>query len=365
MANKNKNVIISFFDNKEAAAAAAQSLKTWDKAHDDIKLGGIGILTWENEKIKTRLVGNRATGTGAKLGVILGVAAGVLSGGVTVLGGALVGVAGGALMGTLFHKHLGLKDADKQRLEQHLQSGGAVVVVMADADEVDATKAELAVLGGKVENYVVPEVTVAEIEEASASAGEGVTVASVSEGDDAAVAALAPAAAIAAVTAESESAPAEVQTVIDERVVIAESDVPAVVGLGGKLESVEGIGPERSAALAAIGIKTRQQLLERGATPEGRAEIAEQSLISPKLIDDWTSAVDLTRVKGIGSQYAGLLTASGVGSVADLAQRTPATLHEQLAAVNETSGKVRELPGVSQLENWVEQAKALPAVLKH
>jgi hypothetical protein len=250
MANKNKNVIISYFDNTAAATAAANELKSWDKANDDIKLGGIGILSWEKEKVKTRLVGKRATGTGAKWGVILGVAAGVLSGGVTVIGGALVGVAGGALMGTMFHKHLGLKDADKQSLQQHLQSGGAVVVVMADAIEVEPTKVELMRLGGKAQHFEVPEATVAQLEEASA--GESATV--------------------AAVPAEGESAPAASESVIemvDERVVVAESDMPAVVDAGSQPEAVEAV-----AAVEAVEVVEPTSAV----TPEAGVEGADQDL---------------------------------------------------------------------------------------
>jgi predicted flap endonuclease-1-like 5' DNA nuclease len=351
MANKNKHVIISYFPNKDAATEAAHQLKSWDKAHDDIKLGGIGILTWEKEKIKTRLVGNRAAGTGAKWGTILGVAAAILT--VPVgLGGIAVGLAGGALVGSMFHKHLGLKDADKARLETHLRAGGAVVVVMADAGEVAPTMAEISHLGGKVENYEVPEVTVVQMEETSESTGDAATVAT-----------LAPAAVVASIANDGAAAPEQQDILVDERTVIAESDIPAVVGLNGRLQSVEGIGPERSAALAGVGIKTRQHLLERGATPEGRAEIASQSLIGQKHIDGWVSAIDLSRVKGIGAQYAGLLVAAGVTGINDLAQRSPASLRDQLAAVNETSNKVRELPGASQVEDWVSQAKALPKIV--
>ena len=166
MANKNKHVIIGYFPSKEAATEAANQLKQWDKANDDVKLGGMGILTWENGKIKSRKVGNRAGGTGAKWGLILGAATGILSGGVTLIGGAAVGVVGGAVAGSLFHKHLGLTDADKDRLVQYLQNGGAAVVVMADDHEVEPAKAELASLGAKVENYEVPEETVEQVEEA-------------------------------------------------------------------------------------------------------------------------------------------------------------------------------------------------------
>ena len=75
--------------------------------------------------------------------------------------------AGGAVLGSLRYKNLGLTDEDKARLEQHLQGGGAAVVVMADEDEVAPTKSELAGLGGQVEDYQVPEETMSQVEEAS------------------------------------------------------------------------------------------------------------------------------------------------------------------------------------------------------
>ena len=164
MGNKNKHVIIGYFSDAKAATEAAQQLGKWDKANDDIKLGGTGILTWEKGKFKTRKVGARAGGTGAKWGMILGAATGILTGGVSLVGGAVVGAVGGTVMGSLFHKNLGLTDADEERLQQHLQDGGAAVVVMADEKEVEPTKAELARLGGRVEDYEVPEETMEQVE---------------------------------------------------------------------------------------------------------------------------------------------------------------------------------------------------------
>ena len=79
----------------------------------------------------------------------------------------LVVSGGSALAGALFHKNLGLGDEDKARLEQRLQDGGAAVVVMADEEEVEPTQAELASLGGEVENYKVPEETMNQMEEAT------------------------------------------------------------------------------------------------------------------------------------------------------------------------------------------------------
>jgi uncharacterized membrane protein len=167
MAKKNAHVIIAYFPSKDEAAEAADNVKKWDKANHDVKLGSIGILTWKNGDIKARKVGQRAGGTGAKWGMALGVATGILSGGVTLLAGAVAGAAGGGVMGSLFHKHLGLSDDDKRRLEEHLQNGGAALVVMADEKEVPPTKAELSSMGGQVEDYLVPEATMDQVEQSS------------------------------------------------------------------------------------------------------------------------------------------------------------------------------------------------------
>ena len=167
MAKKDRHVIIAYFPGADKADMAANQLKAWDKATDSIKLGGIGILTWQEGKIHTRKVGAHATGKGAKWGVILGAATGILSGGVTLIGGALAGTAGGALIGAFYHKNLGLSDQDEARLQQRLQDGGAALVVMADEEEIEPTQAELAYLGGEVENYKIPEETMNQMEKAT------------------------------------------------------------------------------------------------------------------------------------------------------------------------------------------------------
>jgi len=329
MANENKHVVIAYFSSKAQAEQTAERIKEWDKGNDDIKLGGIGILTADKGKIKTRKVGRRAGGTGAKWGLALGAVTGILSGGVTLIGGAVAGSASGAVLGALFHKSLGLSDADKARLEQHLQSAGAALVVMADEHEVTPTKAELVALGGQAEDYTLPEETISQVE-------ESVEVAPV----------------------EGEAADH-----IDERVPVAEEEIPEITGLNGGLRTIEGIGPAHSAALAGIGITSKRVLLERGATPEGRAEIAEQSQISEKLIDKWVSTVDLQRVTGVGPRYGKLLQAAGVTTVGALAQQEAVELHTQLVALNAESDLVHEVAGVSRVAGWIGKAKELPQLV--
>jgi predicted flap endonuclease-1-like 5' DNA nuclease len=126
-----------------------------------------------------------------------------------------------------------------------------------------------------------------------------------------------------------------------------------------KLIDVEGIGPVYAAKLKEAGIDSAEALLEQGATPKGRKEIAEKSGVSDALILEWVNHVDLYRIRGVGSEYADLLEEAGVDTVPELAQRNAENLLEKMTAVNAEKKLVRRLPVLSQVQSWVEQAKKL------
>jgi predicted flap endonuclease-1-like 5' DNA nuclease len=132
-----------------------------------------------------------------------------------------------------------------------------------------------------------------------------------------------------------------------------------------KLSKVEGIGEFYAQKLQAAGIATTQALLEKGASPQGRTEIAEKTGISEKLILEWVNHVDLFRIKGVGEEYSDLLEEAGVDTIPELAQRNPEHLHQKLIAVNQEKKLVRQLPTRSQVSDWIEQAKRLPRVITY
>lgn len=132
-----------------------------------------------------------------------------------------------------------------------------------------------------------------------------------------------------------------------------------------KISNVEGIGPVYSEKLGAAGVTTTDQLLEKGATPQGRKLLAETSGITEKLILEWVGMVDLFRIKGVKGQFSELLKASGVDTVVELAQRNTANLHEKLVEVNEAKNLSGRAPTVSEVEEWVAQAKNMPRVVTY
>ena len=132
-----------------------------------------------------------------------------------------------------------------------------------------------------------------------------------------------------------------------------------------KLIKIEGIGGAYEKKLNAVGLFSLQDLLEKGATPKGRKEIADKSGINEALILKWANRADLFRVKGIGEEYSDLLEATGVDTVPELAQRKADNLYQKIVEINNAKKLVRKLPAVSQIKNWVDQAKKLPRLLTY
>ena len=127
-----------------------------------------------------------------------------------------------------------------------------------------------------------------------------------------------------------------------------------------KIDEIEGIGGKYAKKLVKAGIKTVEDLLEKGATKKGRSELAKLTGLSEKLILTWVNHADLFRVKGIGKQYAELLEAAGVDTVVELSKRNPENLLDAMVKTNDKKHLVRALPYLKQVKKWVEQAKKLP-----
>ena len=132
-----------------------------------------------------------------------------------------------------------------------------------------------------------------------------------------------------------------------------------------KLHAIEGIGPAYAAKLEAAGVKSVEALLETGKMPKGRQALAEKSGIDAKRILEWVNRADLARIKGVGTQYADLLEAAGVDTVAELSRRRPDNLTVKMGEVNAEKNLVRRLPPLKSVTNWVEQAKALPRMVEY
>lgn len=132
-----------------------------------------------------------------------------------------------------------------------------------------------------------------------------------------------------------------------------------------KISEIEGIGPVLTEKLALANIKTVNDLLVKGSSKAGRKTIAEESGIDEGKILDFVNMADLFRIKGVGSQFAELLKASGVDTIKELRNRNVENLHEKLVEVQALKKITRTVPGKSQVEKFVNQAKELTPMINY
>ena len=135
--------------------------------------------------------------------------------------------------------------------------------------------------------------------------------------------------------------------------------------MGYKIDEVEGIGPTYAAKLQEIGIDDTDDFLKLCCDAKGRAEAAEKTGISEKLILTWANMADLMRINGVGKQYAEILHAAGVDTVKELRTRNAANLAEAMKKINEEKNLANANASESSVQEWIDKAKEMEPLITH
>jgi predicted flap endonuclease-1-like 5' DNA nuclease len=135
--------------------------------------------------------------------------------------------------------------------------------------------------------------------------------------------------------------------------------------MGYPVTNIRGIGPNAALILKSAGIRTTIGLLQFGKTPKQRLKIAQKIGADDKLVLDWVTAADRMRVKGVGWEYAELLSAAGVKTVNELRFRNPQKLVLQMTQANTRRKLVRLMPSVKVVQRWIESAQKLPPAIRY
>lgn len=342
MANKNDQLVVAYYINEEAARAAAEDLKDWDGDNRDIKLGAMAVMTIDEQgKLHADEIGQRNTKSGALWGTAIGVGIGILTAGIGLIPGLLLGAGGGAAIGAMSHKDVGMSDDQHAAMVDHLKKGGAALAVMADDFEVEATLAKMMEEGGRSEAFKIPATT------------QGVMAATAAAQADAS----------SALDNALDAAADEVEEVT-RAVSVDLPDLDDVSATAvGSIAAATGMTSAQAAKLHSTGVAKASDLLQTAATPAGRAEIAASTDMSEDEVLVAVKKMDLMRVQGVGVKYASLLLATGVDTVPELARRNAANLAAAMEETNAAQGIVELLPTVEQVEGWVADAKDLPRVI--
>lgn len=131
------------------------------------------------------------------------------------------------------------------------------------------------------------------------------------------------------------------------------------------IAEIQGIGTDIAAVLKSDGIRTTVALLRSAKTPKQRLKLAEKTGADEKSVLDWVTAADRMRVKGVGWEYAELLRVAGVRTANELRFRNPQRLTAAMKDANTKRKLVRVLPSLRTVTRWIEDAKALPPVIRY
>lgn len=119
------------------------------------------------------------------------------------------------------------------------------------------------------------------------------------------------------------------------------------------------------AKLTGKGIKDNDQFVAAATSPAQRKALAAECGCEVAVIRELANRADLARVKGVSGVYSDLLEAAGVDTVKELATRRPDNLHAKIVETNEAQKLTNKAPTAAAVEDWVKQAKELPATLTY
>ena len=128
---------------------------------------------------------------------------------------------------------------------------------------------------------------------------------------------------------------------------------------------IEGVGMTYAQKLREAGVVTEIDLLRRGATRRGRAELAKATKLPEPAILEWVNQVDLMRIHGVGPEYADLLEEAGVDTVPELAHRNPTMLYEAIERIAAEKDLVRRPPSEGMIAGWIAEATTLPRAIEY
>ena len=129
--------------------------------------------------------------------------------------------------------------------------------------------------------------------------------------------------------------------------------------MGYNIIDIEGIGPKYAEALKKNGITKTDDLLK--IKQKNVEDMAKKIDVPKKNLDKWIEMADLMRIKGVAEEYSEALNHIGIDSVKEFKHRNAANTLTKLEELDkEFPDKLRKLPNVDMISEWIAEAKKLP-----
>ena len=125
------------------------------------------------------------------------------------------------------------------------------------------------------------------------------------------------------------------------------------------------VDPKHIERLATMGIRSADEILEAGCTPEGRRRLAEESGVPPESVLEVVKLSDLARIRGIKGIRARLYHDAGVDTLEKMAAWDPEEMRAMLVEWVERTGFQGIAPLPKEALFSVEEAKRLPLIVEY
>lgn len=132
-----------------------------------------------------------------------------------------------------------------------------------------------------------------------------------------------------------------------------------------RIDQILSLDHKDATRLRKAGVRTTDALLKRAATRSDRSRLSNETDIATGDLLRFVNVADLMRIKGIGGEYAELLSICGVNTLKELRRRNGTALTAKILAVNGRKDLVRRLPTEEMVEAWIERAGELDLVVRH
>lgn len=132
-----------------------------------------------------------------------------------------------------------------------------------------------------------------------------------------------------------------------------------------RIDEIRSLDHKEATRLRKAGVRTTDALLRRAATRASRSQLSAETEITTAELLRWVNVADLMRIKGIGGEYAELLSICGVHTLKELRRRNGLALTAKILAVNGKKDLVQRLPTETMVGSWIERASDLDQVVRH
>lgn len=125
------------------------------------------------------------------------------------------------------------------------------------------------------------------------------------------------------------------------------------------LNEIKSISREDRARLQEMGVETTEDLLDKCANKEAISLFSKTLGKEAWVVRSWVSVADLLRLNGVDGFNAELLELSGIASTQSLKLGKAEKLEESMQVIHRHVGKTDQMPSLTEIQGWIEQAAVI------